>query len=64
MEKTELRAVYEIVTSKDGKVYRNINIYVGDDNEPLSENIYVREGSTLEKVLKYANIEPVYKELK
>ena len=64
MEKTQLRAVYEIVTSKDGKVYRNINIYVGDDNEPLSENIYVREGSTLEKVLKYANIEPVYKELK
>lgn len=45
MENT-LRAVYEITTSKDGKVYRNINIYVGDDKEPLSENVYVREGST------------------
>ena len=60
----ELKAVYEIVTSKDGKVYRNINIYIGDDNEPISENIYVREGSTLEKVLKYANIQPVYREVK
>lgn len=60
----ELRAVYEIVTSKDGKVYRNINIYIGDDTEPISENIYVREGSTLEKVLKYANVQPVYKDQK
>lgn len=63
MENT-LRAVYEITTSKDGKIYRNINIYVGDDEEPLSENIYVREGSTLEKVLKYANVQPVLKEAK
>lgn len=63
MENT-LRAVYEITTSKDGKVYRNINIYVGDDKEPLSENVYVREGSTLEKVLKFANVKPVIKEAK